>query len=89
MQYLYTRIVNIPRRLKSLNNYLIFKSKSEDVDTPDTLMINDLFNSKHEESKLSYNIYHDYSVRNLNTNNTKKHAKRFYKLSPCKKLIKQ
>lgn len=34
-------------------------------------MINDLFNFKHEESKLSYNIYHDYSVRNLNTNNTK------------------
>lgn len=58
-------------RLKPLNNYLILNSKSEDVNTPDALMINDLFNCKHEESKLSYNIYHDYSVRNLNANNTK------------------
>lgn len=41
------------------------------MSTADTLMINDLFNFKREESKLSSNIYHDYTVRNLNTNNAK------------------
>lgn len=53
-------------------------------------MINDLFNFKREESKLSYNIYHEHTVRNQSTNNAKNkrgYKKTFPEQRVCKAMI--